>query len=250
MATPRSLHIAALAIAALTSQVAGQTTSASGRVLVDSTEVPVPGATVAIPTLRIATTTDSLGRFSLSGVRSGDQVFVVRRLGYAPFSTVINIAPGEPLDADFLLKPIVRSLENVNVVGARVSPKLAEFEERRAFGIGHFMTAEDFERQNTTRVSTSLAKLPGLVLVRANAGGDIYVGSTRGAQSVARGNGGRPCPADVFLDGSFVGTGPDLDKLLQKTDIAAVEWYAGAAQMPVKYGGTKRGCAVLVIWTH
>ncbi|HUQ83335.1 MAG TPA: hypothetical protein VM076_19430 [Gemmatimonadaceae bacterium] len=112
------------------------------------------------------------------------------------------------------------------------------------------MTTEDLERQNTTRVSTALAKLPGLVLVRANAAGDLYVGSTRGAQSIMRGNGGKPCPADVVLDGIFVGTRTDVDKLLQKSDIAAVEWYASTAQMPVKYGGTTRGCAVLVIWTH
>lgn len=251
MLARRIFWIAAVVLGTVAQQAAAQTTSATGRVLVDSTERPIPGATVAIPNLRLATTTDSLGRFWLRGVQPGEQVIVVRRIGYAPFSSVITIPSGEPLDADFLLTPIVRKLENVKVVGERVSPKLVEFEERRKLGIGHFLTAEDLEKQNTSRVTTSLAKLPGLVLVRAGGGG-VYVGSSRGVQSVLRGNGSKPCGADVYLDGIFVGSGAevDLDKLIQKTDISAIEWYASTAQMPMKYGGTKRGCAVVVIWTH
>ena len=229
---------------------AQETGYASGRVLADSTEAAIAGATVSIPHLRVAATSDSLGRFALRGIAPGEHLVIVRRLGFSPLSTVLQFAAGDSVDADFLLEPVPQRLSNVDVRGAGVSRKLAEFEERRVFGIGHFLTTEEIEKTGATRVSEVLRVLPGLQLVRMNGRGDMYVGSTRGAQSLLRAGAARPCPAEIVLDGIVVATGAtNINGILAQSDIAAIEWYAGAAQIPAKYGGTKNTCAVLVLWT-
>ena len=225
--------------------------AAYGRVLADSTDAAIGGATITIPQLHVAATSDSLGRFALRGIKPGEHLIIVRRIGFAPFSTVLRFAPGDSLDADFLLVPVPQRLTKVDVVGAHVSPKLAEFEERRTFGIGHFLTQEEIEKRGATRTTDVLRILPGLVMVRANARGDLYVGSSRGAQSLRRAGGSRPCRAQIVLDGVPMPEGVDvgLDQAVPLTDIAALEWYAGPAQMPAKYSSTKNMCAVLVVWT-
>jgi len=93
--------------------------------------------------------------------------------------------------------------------------------------------------------------LPGLLVVRANGRGDVYIATSRGAQSIQRAGRGRPCRAEIILDGVPVpeGADQDFDHLVGLRDVAAVEWYRGQAEMPVKYAGTKNACAVLVIWT-
>ena len=94
--------------------------------------------------------------------------------------------------------------------------------------------------------------LPGAVLVRANGRGDVYIGSSRGAQSTLRAGRNRPCPAEIILDGVVMleGTETQVNTAIQPSEIAAVEWYSGAAEVPQKYNRTKNACAVLVIWTR
>jgi len=55
---------------------------ARGRVLTDSTERAIAGATVSIPRLHLNVTSDSLGRFALLDVAPGDHLVIVRRLGF------------------------------------------------------------------------------------------------------------------------------------------------------------------------
>ena len=226
------------------------TALARGRILTDSAEAAIEGATIAIPQLRVATTSDSLGRFSLGGIEPGEHLVLVRRIGFSPLSTVLKFAAGDSVDADFVLEPAPQRLSGVNVRGAGVSPKRAQFEERRLFGIGHFLNTEEIEKTGARRVSEALRVLPGLFIMRMNDRGQLYVASTRGAQSLLRAGAGRPCPAEIWLDGIVVATGEqDINAIVPLSDIAAIEWYAGAAQIPAKFGGTKNTCAVLVIWT-
>jgi hypothetical protein len=219
-----------------------------GRVLTDSTELPIAGAAISIPRVHATALSDSLGRFALAGIEPGEHLVIVRRIGFAPASSVIRFAAGDSVDADFLLMPAVQQLSNVDVRGKRVSAKLAEFEERRALGIGHFLTEEEITRRGSTKVSDVVRVLPGLLVVRLNGNGDVYIASSRGAQSLRRAGGSRPCPAEIVLDGIPL-SGTDVDNIVQPSDIAAIEWYAGAAQTPTKYNRTKNMCSVLVIWT-
>jgi hypothetical protein len=61
----------------------------------------------------------------------------------------------------------------------------------------------------------------------------------------------RPCPAEILLDGVVMPEGMEtqVNTAIQPSEIAAIEWYSGPAEVPQKYNRTKNACAVLVIWT-
>ena len=72
-----------------------------GRVVADSTRVPLGGAEVAIPTLGIGTRTDSLGMFRLAGVSAGAHAVVVRHTGFADRTERVNMVAGDSLEREF-----------------------------------------------------------------------------------------------------------------------------------------------------
>jgi hypothetical protein len=63
------------------------------------------------------------------------------------------------------------------------------------------------------------------------------------------------CYAQVYIDGTLINgarspTEPfDLNEINPQS-IEAMEFYAGAAQTPMKYSRSGSGCGVLVIWTR
>ena len=127
-----------------------------GRVLVDSSEVAIGGDTVILPTERIQATTDSLGRFRMNGIPEGRFVVLVRRIGFRPITSQLIFREGDSLDVDFLLVAVAQTLPDVRVATTLTSRKLEEFEERRRFGIGHFLDSADiakrgFHTQQTAR---------------------------------------------------------------------------------------------------
>ena len=76
-----------------------------------------------------------------------------------------------------------------------------------------------------------------------------------------------PCYAAVVLDGAFVyGAGDGYDppgggnpgskgerkfnlNAIDPSMLAAIEYYAGPASIPVKYNGTRSTCGLLILWT-
>ncbi len=77
-----------------------------GRVTTDAGRVPVPRAIVRLPVLGRATTSDSLGRFTFVDVASGEQLIVIRALGYDAESTKVSIPESQRLVRDFVLARI------------------------------------------------------------------------------------------------------------------------------------------------
>lgn len=212
-----------------------------GRVLVDSIEVPVDGATVLLPLQGLMATTDSLGRFRLAGVARRTQDVVVRRIGFASFTGRLLLLSGDSLDVDFVLTPAVQVLPSVSVATTLISRKLAEFNDRRRFGIGHFLDSTDIAKRPGTRFSDKLRHLPGLMV--ACRSGACSLLSTRGQSSLLQ-----RCPVRIGIDGMFVLPFSNIDEL-QPSAIAAVEWYAGPAQMPARFNTSRSACGFLMIWT-
>jgi hypothetical protein len=212
-----------------------------GRVLVDSTELPVKEATVLLPGQALMTTTDSLGRFRLTGIAPGTHEVLVRHIGFAPFTGRLRFRGGDSLDVDFVLKPAVQVLPGVSVATTLTSRKLTEFNERRRFGIGHFLDSTDIAKGPGTRLSDKLRHLPGLNIACRNA--TCALTSTRGPSGFRQ-----RCPVGMGLDGAFV-AGFNID-WLQPSEVAAVEWYAGPAQMPARFNTSRSACGFLMIWTR
>lgn len=225
----------------------------------DSTEAPIAGAEVLIAALERRAVTDSSGAFSLSALPVGAHVVEIRALGYVPLNVTLAWTGEERLVREFLLG--VRaptSLPRIEVGASR----LREFEERRALGKGHFLTADVFAKHSANRVADVLARVPGL-RIRRGRDGSASVINSRGNITMRGAN--PTCYAHVYVDDapvfnsaaerfrSNVTAEPqglfDVNTLTTN-EIIGVEYYAGGAAVPAKYNRTGAACGVLLIWTR
>jgi len=239
-----------------------------GLVVNDNDDSPVGGATITIEALKVSYVTDSTGAYKLAALPPGRFVVLVKRLGYAPVTTIVNFTGRDTLDYDFGLVRQATVLPEVDVTAAKpIPPRLAEFEERRASGFGRFITAEEFEKNTSRRLSEIVAKLPGPRIMRGF-GNYGWVASSVGSGAIERGRsfqispmdrarGADPnqCYAAVMLDGNFVFSGRPGELLfdlnsLGTNSVAGIEYYRDAATVPAKFGGTRgETCGLIVIWT-
>lgn len=241
-----------------------QSATFKGRALTDSLERPIPGVVVAIDQLKLQATTDSLGNFEIKGVTPGGYTVTAKKIGFGPLGTRLRFTSGETLDADLLLTPTTaQTLPDVKVeTKAPTRGKLIEFDERRQAGQGgHFLTQADIERHAFSNFENVLRTLPGISfakdLRRSSAAYAVAGRMSLPGGALARGGGGPPppCYAAVVLDGTYVyGAGDDSEpkfdlNSINPQTIAGVEYYVGAATIPVKYNATRSTCGLLVIWT-
>lgn len=248
-----------------------------GRVLTDSTELPIAGVVVAIEELKISAMSNSLGDFVIRGIKPGQHTVTARRIGFGPLATRVVFAAGADVEADLLLTPTTaQSLPDVTVeTKAAPRGKLIEFDERRLAGAGgRFLTQADLEKRPFATLTDALRQLPGIGFKRGT-------GAERGSFAVAgrsslpvcafcggpKANGAMlPCNAAVILDGTFVNCAgaegavsgsntrsesePKFDiNSINPSALAGIEYYAGPATIPVKYNGTRSTCGLLVLWT-
>ena len=208
----------------------------SGRVLTDSGS-PIAGAEVLVSNQR--TSTSAKGEFRVTSLTADFYVVLVRMPGYAPKSDTIEVADAGEVRREYRLSRIQAILPEVPIVTTLTDRRLADFYERKKYGMGRFLDSTQFAKAGGTRTSDKLMRLPGL-LIRRGRFSDTYVISSRGR-----------CAASVWLDGIDLGTGYDVN-MLDPGVILAVEWYSSPAMTPVQFSMVKRGashCAALVIWT-
>ena len=248
-------HSAVLLLATATVPIVAQGQSVFlGRVLTDS-GVVIAGAEVFLNGPQNIQRTDIRGEFRFSAVRAGEHIIGVRKPGFAPRIDTIDVADAGEVRRDYKLERIEATLPEVPVTATLLDRKLFDFHERRRFGIGRFLDSAEFANARGMRTTDRLTKLPGLVIVRGRFSSEGYVASTR-----QRSRGGGPlCRAAVWLDGAVnMGTDYNINEL-DPSIIAAVEWYAGQASIPVQFATPPRVgvngrrdpyCGVLVIWTR
>ena len=240
----------------------GQYASLRGRVVVDSTEIPVAGVVVAIDALKLQTTSDSLGNFLLTGITPGAQIVAARKIGFAAFTTRMRFNANDLMEADLVLIPGAQALPDVKVeVAARLPARLVEFEERRtARAGGRFLTQDEFEKRASSLTSDVLRQLPGIDLMRDPLRGSAFYvngGRMQMPRGAMQNTGFRPppCFAAVVLDGAFVYSGADGEppfniNSIGPAHIAGLEFYASPATIPARYNGTRNTCGLVVIWTR
>ncbi|HYW30926.1 MAG TPA: TonB-dependent receptor [Gemmatimonas sp.] len=97
----------------------GATGTISGRLTEVTTETPVSGGTVRVVGQTVVTQPDSVGRFTLRGVRTGIVTIEVRRLGYEPVTKGnIAVSPAKPAEVSVVLRPT-----NVQLGAVQVRPE-------------------------------------------------------------------------------------------------------------------------------
>lgn len=214
----------------------------TGQVL-DTLAMPVANAQVSVEGAAPVTTTNTRGEFQLDSLPGGTQALVVRRVGFAPGRTIVDINSGTPARVALRLERAVPRLSPVVVTAQAEALSRVGFEDRQKRGMGHFIGPDDLQRMQPQLVTSALRTLPGLRVVPTGTGG-YTVESSRGA-----GAGG--C-ITYWVDGApFRELTPgDVDNAFPASQMAGIEVYQPGMVPPQFTAPGMSACTAVVIWTQ
>jgi len=209
------------------------TASMVGRLIDRGTRAPITGATVVLASTGIATTSDSAGQFRYGGLVPGSHLFEVSAVGYEKSAWRVRLDAGEQVRV-FELDVLSYQLPEVQVEAHGL---LAEFERRRARGMGFFFTREEIERRHSTTLSDLMRGVPG-----------VQTTCRRGACVIQLSRSPRGCRPEYYLDGfpASFSVGPDFPL----TGIYGIEVYRTASETPAEFRKPELRCGVVLIWSR
>jgi hypothetical protein len=226
--------------------LAGNLGSLAGTVVIDSSDTPIANAEIMLTDLSLSVRSDSSGRFLIANIPAGPHRAVVRQVGFEPFSATLIFSPGERVEADFVLSPVVTQLSDVRVTAAsdrRYAMRLAEFEDRRRFGNGRFLTSNVFEDGVGRELAqVMISNIPGVRTKVVN-----------GRAALISRRSGEDCPMQVLVNGLLMKPmtgeiGFDINSI-NTNDVIGLEFYT-VATTPIQFTGTNAGhCGTVLVWT-
>ncbi|MGH7602567.1 MAG: carboxypeptidase regulatory-like domain-containing protein [Gemmatimonadaceae bacterium] len=208
----------------------------------DTSGTAVTGAEVTLKSPERHAITGGSGEFLLSGIPAGQLELRVRRLGFSPDSTAVNVQLGVVTRLALQMTPLPIRLATVQVL-RRAEPydsRLAGFNARLERRVGHFVTREQLDRMSSARFVDAVRNIPGLQLRSLRGGGTTVF--LRGSH----------CPALVFIDGFPADAGTmDLD-MIDLSGVEGIEVYSGSATIPSEFMAARetQGCGVVAIWSR
>lgn len=235
-----------------------------GRVIEDASSEPVAGATVLLQDAGGRTiarqTSDPLGLFHFPVGHGGSVRLVAERIGYRRTTTpVLHLEGYTLLRVEVRMDPAAVPLAPLEIVArsrAGRAPTLVGFDDRRQAGVGWFITREEIETRNPSRVTDLLATAPGVALHSSGVGGRRTVYMARSST----------CPAQIFVDGFLMNrplrSAPagrrgvstteafPIDDLVQPGAVEGIEVYQGVSRVPAEFRTENPGCGVVAIWTR
>jgi hypothetical protein len=211
--------------------VLGTVVDTAGKRPIESVEIAIDGA----PRAR----SSKAGEFTLTKVGSGQHMISLRRIGYAPLVDTLRVQASDTIRVKYRMQSVGAPLPTVTVSTQGRFDVLftSGFDERRNYGLGKFLTPDDWRgRHNATLADILSADVPAVYMT------DGAAASRRGGISKSG-----PCYLSVWLDG--VRSLPRRLDQISTADIAGIEVYRGPSEVPLQYGGTGAQCGVLLIWT-
>lgn len=178
--------------------------------------------------------TTKTGTVSLLFLPDGGSLVRLRKLGYAVQVVPVSISPADTTPVTLILAHVTElpAVVTRDSVRRYISPGLRSFEERRHQGFGYFITDSLLRKNESTPLGNLLLpRFPGISV------------SIKGSR-LSCGRGGAPT---ICLDGVPT-RGANLD--FQVGDLGGVEFYQGAATVPVEFNATGGGGCVLLLWTR
>lgn len=254
-----------------------------GRLLDLESNEPLAAGLVTLVTANgaslVTAVTDRDGHWVLEIPAPGAYYIEAKRLGYQPWVTgLIDVKRGDDLRSVFHLRrlPVMLTPVEVSVAATRRYLELAGFYDRQRADFGHYVTPEDIDKRQASRITDLLSGLPGVNLGSMSSGSVGVVSVQLRGSNLSEGG---VCRPRVFVDGVLFARGDSrpkradnagdverrVDDQLQELDqslslddighpstIAAIEVYRSASQVPVQFGGTsvETLCGVIVIWTR
>lgn len=200
----------------------------------DSAGAPIANARVLDGTTQELARTDAAGAFMLGALVAGQQELEVRAVGYAPQRFAVQVRPQETLIVDVDLDPLAPRMTTVTATARRT---IAGFHERRGSGTGQYLDADDIAKRQPTAVADVLLRMQGVIVTpRTSFSSRIFVRSER------------RCEPAVYIDGvELPSKTRDLDAFVDVDDIAALEIYIKAGEVPLEFPGDPF-CGSLLIW--
>ncbi|MDE3216653.1 MAG: carboxypeptidase-like regulatory domain-containing protein [Gemmatimonadota bacterium] len=223
--------------------------------VMDSLRAPLAGVEVRVLEASRAARTDSAGRFALGGIPAGVYHVVFRRLEYRSITGTVRLADGDSIDLRFYMGRMSAELDTVRVRASGTGP-MAEFERRRATGLGTFITREALAHMGTQPLADVIAAKATRVRLVALPGGGWTLAAAHPSTCMAPSCPQVPlCFMTLWVDRVRVYTAdsgdppPDLSEY-KVDDIEAIEVYPGAAETPLELNPTGASCGTIVLWTR
>lgn len=217
-------------------------------VVSDTSLNPLHAAFVSILGTAIRVGTGPNGRFRITNIPAGEYLVIVKRVGYRPTSGVVEVPASDTVRLSYTLETAPVTLGAVVTTEKVQSDRMKGFEARRSLGVGHFMTQEQIAARNSVFPTELFRAFQEINVApnRQSVNTEYYALSAR--------EGGNPtvgaCPMQVVLDDVPLPTPFNLDLLPGPKDLAGIEVYAGASEIPQQYNGYNRGCGLILVWTR
>lgn len=216
-------------------------------------EIPLVHARIIVVGTTLVTLTREGGHFQVAGVPSGSQTLEVSLLGFRTLRLPVEIEPGEILHLQVMLElePVLLQALELTAPPA-LPPELRGFQERRARGAGHFFTREEIGRMQPRLFTDVLRRVPGVRIEHVT--GPFGTSDVVQAGRTAGVSGSRPCPVLYYVNGVPFPVAADIgiNHFIPPEEVAAIEVYSGASQIPPEFHSSMHNarCGVIVIWTY
>lgn len=210
----------------------------------DSTGKGLEGASVVIPRHQLGAGTNDDGRYILSRVPSGTVTLVARRIGFQRESLTVKIGEHDTVTANFTLMAAPLLMHADSVYGFSTTGKMGPFNQRRARGVGSFITREEIDKRQPASISELLRYLPGIAITQMMAGEPQPVRMQRSMNTTTIGN----CVVQIYVDGHPYPNGNVDD--FSPMSVEGIEVYKSAAEIPAAFRTKDATCGVIAIWTR
>ena len=226
------------------------TTTLTVSVVDSATLAPVSGARVEVGGIARPEFTDASGVARIARIPAGQRIVEVRRVGYGLGRVALQFGADDQLAHRIAIPAVPVQLDAVTGIAARRSPALERngFYSRERAGFGAFLREDQIERLRPMRTLDLFRHMRGF-RVGLTARGEILA-TTRGEGMTRRSS----CAPMVYLDGLLLSprgvNAADLVNVVSPEDLAAIEAFAGLAQIPPQYNATGSACGVVLLWTR
>lgn len=219
--------------------VAGRVRGPDGFGIANAEVTITPRPAGAPVTLARRIYSDDSGAFRFPALPRGPASLSVRRIGFKPTTLETTIPAESPLAVR--LEPTPQTLSAVVVQDRRrvYDGPLGEFNRRRDFGFGRFITRGQIDERNAIRTTDLLRMIPGVQVINGIRGTTLRIRASR-------------CDPLVWVDGTPALAGYfDIDTFTPSS-LDGIEIYNGVSEVPVELRGPRgeERCGVVAVWTR
>jgi len=208
-------------------------------------------------TIVVTGQTSSRGFFRLQTPLPGPYTLETKALGYSETQAEdLTVVYGRLTVLDILMPPAPLELEPIVVLGEprRFQLEVQGFYDRMDRGFGHFITPEDLEKWNPLDYGQLFRRVPGIQV--SQLGGFGVLLTVRRPSFIN----GFVCTPRMYVDGAItqtariggdtLGIGVNPAEVVNIRDLQAVEFYSGAATVPLVWATMGNAdCGTVVLWT-